>query len=323
MMDAIDIFGFLARKAATARTAIVTVTAVAGSSMRNPGAHLAVASDGDWLGSLSGGCIEAAVVAEAMDALAEQRPREVRFGTGSLYIDIRLPCGGSIDVLITPIDDLMLGQRALDYFAARRPFVLQLPFDGCGGSLEPGQPDWRTQRSDLAFGVAHVPQLCVTIIGHGASVTALDALARTLGATTRVFTPDAAIVHQLGLTGTPTTLLRTPSDPITLSADRWTAIAFVFHDHDWETQLIGRALASPAFYVGAMGGRMANALRVEMLAAAGVAPHDIARLRAPIGLIPSSRDPQVLALSALSEIVRDFEAIEHRDAAAPTGVAGA
>eukprot|EP01035_Chromulina_nebulosa_P031414 gene31413-41886_t len=107
--------------------------------------------------------------------------------------------------------------------------------------------------------------------------------------------------------------LNTPRDAVDLTADPWTAIAFLFHDHDWETALIARALAGRAFYVGAMGSRAAQANRAASLVAAGVSPEDIARLRAPIGLIPSSRDPQVLALSTLAEIVRDFERTTARE----------
>lgn len=314
-MDAIDIFRFLARKSAEGRTALVTVTHVAGSSMRNPGAHLAVAEDGDWCGSLSGGCIEAAVVAEAMNALDEGRAREVRFGAGSPYIDIRLPCGGSLDVLVTPIHDPSLGRQATGLFDARQPFVLRLPFADFDISIEPGEPEWRTHRDLAAFSVSHLPQLRVVVIGHGASVEALNRQARTVGATTDVFTPDHAIVDRLSSDGTPVTLLRMPNDRVELAADPWTAIAFVFHDHDWETQLLIDALSSSAFYVGAMGGRIAQARRIAMLEQSGVPTSGIARLHAPIGLMPSSRDPHVLALSALSEIVREFGRLaDRRDA---------
>lgn len=311
-MDAIDTFRFLARKSAGARTALVTVTHVAGSSMRNPGAQLAVAEDGDWCGSLSGGCVEAAIVAEAMDALNERRPREVRFGSGSPYIDIRLPCGGTLDVLVSPIDDSSLGRRAIDLLEARQPFILRLPFAGGELAIEPGEPEWRTHRDIAAFSVSHLPQLRVVIIGHGAAVEALDLQAQTLGASTHVFTPDHAIVERLSSDGTLVTRLRMPSERVILPTDPWTAIAFVFHDHDWEMQFLIDALAGPAFYVGAMGGRMAQARRVATLEQAGVTAGNIARLRSPIGLIPSSRDPQVLALSALSEIVRDFGRLANR-----------
>jgi xanthine dehydrogenase accessory factor len=214
-------------------------------------------------------------------------------------------------VLVNPLDDPSVAGKATHLFESRQPFVLGLPLGAGHVTIEPGEPTWRTSREAGAFLVSHLPRLNVVIIGHGASVEALNAQARTIGAMTRVFTPDAAIADRLAGT-TPVTLLRMPSDKVGLSADPWTAIAFVFHDHDWESQLLVEALASPAFYVGAMGGRIAHARRTAMLERAGVSAASISRMRAPIGLIASSREPQVLALSALSEIVRDFGDVTDR-----------
>jgi len=306
MMDRVEIFRFLAAKSAIGAVALVTVTRVSGSSMRNPGSHLAVAADGEWRGSLSGGCVEAAVVAEAIEAIQDGAPREVRFGQGSRYIDIRLPCGGSLDVLIVPIADQTLGAQAAALLDAREPFSLVLPLAGGRPQIERGAVDWRTRRGAESFSVAHPPPLMVLIVGHGASVEALERQARTLGAMTRVITPDKDIGARLMDAGVDVSLVKTPNDVAALTADDCTAVAFVFHDHDWETALIARALQTPAFYVGAMGGRIAHANRTEALLGHGVAQERIDALRAPIGLIPSSRDPQVLALSTLAEIVRDF-----------------
>ena len=78
------------------RTVLVTVGSVEGSSMRNPGTIMGVAEDGSFAGSLSGGCIENAVVSEALEVLKEGSARVVRFGSGSPYLDIKLPCGGGL-----------------------------------------------------------------------------------------------------------------------------------------------------------------------------------------------------------------------------------
>lgn len=307
-MDDSGIFPFLVQKAASGvRTALVTITNVSGSSVRNPGAHLAVADDGSWRGSLSGGCIEAAVVADAVDAIAAGTPREIRFGAGSPYLDIRLPCGGSVDVLINPVTDAAPIARAAALLADRTPALLTLPLGEGAIAVEAGTAPWRTRRDTAHFTIAHLPPLALTVIGHGASVEALAALAVTADARVTAMTPDRAIADRLAAGGIPVRLLNTPREPVDLSADPWTAIAFLFHDHDWETTLIARALAGRAFYVGAMGSRATQRRRADTLSAAGVAAEDIARLHAPIGLIPSSRDPQVLALSTLAEIVRDFE----------------
>jgi xanthine dehydrogenase accessory factor len=313
-MDRVEIFRFLAAKSAIGPVALVTVTRVSGSSMRNPGSHLAVAADGEWRGSLSGGCVEAAVVAEALEAICDGTPREVRFGQGSRYIDIRLPCGGSLDVLIVPIGDPTPGAQASVLLDAREPFVVVLPLANGRVEIARGAVDWRTRRTADSFAVAHTPPLEVLIVGHGASVEALDRQARALGAVTRAITPDREIAARLAAAGVAVTIVKTPRDIDPLTADRWTAIAFVFHEHDWEVALIARALATPAFYIGAMGSRAAHAQRRDALMEHGVPLERIAVLRAPIGLIPSSRDPQVLALSTLAEIVRDFgAAIERTD----------
>jgi xanthine dehydrogenase accessory factor len=313
-MDDSGIFPFLAQKAAAGeRTALVTITGVSGSSVRNPGAHLAVAADGSWRGSLSGGCIEAAVVADAVAAIATGIPREIRFGAGSPYLDIRLPCGGWVDVLVNPIADPRPIVEATALLAGRTPALLALPLGSGPIIATAGTAPWRTCRDTTHFTVAHLPPLALTVIGHGASVEALAALAVTADARVMAMTPDRAIAGRLIAATIPVHLLNTPREPVDLTADPWTAIAFLFHDHDWETALIARALAGRAFYVGAMGSRATQRQRAASLAAAGVPADAIARLHAPIGLIPSSRDPQVLALSTLAEIVRDFERTTARD----------
>ena len=77
-----DILHF-AHKHAGAGVVLVTLVGIAGSSPRALGAQMAVAADGDYRGSFSGGCIEAAIVAEALAVLDDGETRMVRFGAGS------------------------------------------------------------------------------------------------------------------------------------------------------------------------------------------------------------------------------------------------
>src|SRR3546814_8839304 len=77
-------------------TVLVTLTGIEGSSPRALGAQMAVTTSGEYVGSFSGGCIDGAVVAEALETLAARQSRQVRYGIGSPYFDIRLPCGGGI-----------------------------------------------------------------------------------------------------------------------------------------------------------------------------------------------------------------------------------
>jgi xanthine dehydrogenase accessory factor len=289
-------------------TVLVTVCAVEGSSMRNPGTIMGVAQDGSFAGSLSGGCIENAVVAEALDTLTAGTPRLVRFGADSPYLDIRLPCGGGLDLQFQPLGDTPLAAQCLASIRGRAPFAIAI---GPGGAEH--MPGWRAPAFDAQAGSAtfgHWPVPRLQIIGHGAGVEALASMARTFGCATRVLTPDQRIIAALGEQAIHATLLQRTGQTELLLSDRWTANVFLFHDHDWETELLEAALASPHFYLGAMGGRQAHVRRCAALAARGVGEEQLAAVHAPIGLFHSSRDPHTLALSTLAEVIRTYDATD-------------
>jgi xanthine/CO dehydrogenase XdhC/CoxF family maturation factor len=83
------------------RVALATVTRVKGSAPRPPGAKMAVADDGRWVGSVSGGCVEGAVLQEAAEVLGGAPPKLVTYGiTQGMAWDIGLACGGVIDVFV-------------------------------------------------------------------------------------------------------------------------------------------------------------------------------------------------------------------------------
>ncbi|WP_284124376.1 XdhC family protein [Parerythrobacter aestuarii] len=298
-MDEARVFAFLADKQAQGHAcALVTVLSVEGSSMRNPGTHMGVCEDGSFSGSLSGGCIENAVVGEALAALGEGAPREVRFGAGSPYLDIKLPCGGALDIHCQPLAGTAVVNSVLAAIERRKPYTIAVEVDGIR-VIDGWQP------SDRQFG--HWPQLRLEIVGHGAGVEAVARLARAMQVESHVLTPDVRMLESLREQAIRATRIDRTSDTHLLVGDPWTAFVFLFHDHDWEVQLMARALDLPHFYLGAMGSRKAHATRCSALEAAGVRPEAIASINAPIGLFHSSRDPETLALSALGEIVRAYQ----------------
>ncbi|MEL6980420.1 MAG: XdhC family protein [Pseudomonadota bacterium] len=84
--------------------ALATVLTIWGSAPRQPGARLAVSSEGELHGSVSGGCVEAAVAAEALEAIADGRPRRLEYGVSDEdAFAVGLACGGRIAVLVDPI----------------------------------------------------------------------------------------------------------------------------------------------------------------------------------------------------------------------------
>ncbi len=273
--------------------------------MRDPGTIMGVAADGSFAGSLSGGCIENAVVAEALETLRAGAPRMVRFGAGSPYLDIRLPCGGGLDLHFEPLGDAPVVKQALTAIAAREPLSLVLQ-----SGLIAFSARWSAMRFDPdtcsgAFG--HWPEPRLAIIGHGAAVEALAMQAGTLGCAIDVLTPDDRIVAALAEQGARARLIERCSQTNLLISDPWTAFVFLFHDHDWEIELIARALDLPHFYLGAMGGRKAHAMRSAALQERGVSEVQLQTIHAPIGLFHSSRDPRTLALSTLAQVIRAYQ----------------
>jgi xanthine dehydrogenase accessory factor len=88
------------------RVALARVVGVEGSGPREPGATMAVNEDGEVSGSVSGGCVEGAVVTEALAILAGDSPSRVcTFGySDDEAFAVGLTCGGTIDVFVEPLD---------------------------------------------------------------------------------------------------------------------------------------------------------------------------------------------------------------------------
>ncbi|MDE2404770.1 MAG: XdhC family protein [Sphingomonadales bacterium] len=253
---------------ARAGGALCTVVRIDGTWSRRLGAQLAVLPDGSTRGSLADGCLERALADEA----AKPEPaRVLRYGQGSPFLDIRLPCGSGIDVHVDPAPD-RAALAAATAALARRECARLAVGDG--------------------FTRTYLPRLRLVICGSGPEVRALARLGAAQGVDIVLATPrgeggDAAL--SLG-------------QPPAIAIDRWTAIAVLFHDHEWERAILPWALAGPAFHVGAQGGRGAREARREWLDSAA-----LARLRSPIGLFAHARTPSVLALSILAECVSEYE----------------
>jgi xanthine dehydrogenase accessory factor len=257
--------------------ALCTVTAIDGSWSRRLGAQLAVLPDGSTRVSLADGCLERALAAEAA---AGGAPRVLRYGSESPFLDIRLPCGSGIEVLVDPAPDRTALAAATAALEAREPAELTI-------GVTPQGP----------FTRRYQPALRLVVLGSGPEVTALASLARAQGIGVTVAGPsgESGIDRPLGL-----------GRPPDIAVDRWTAVAVLFHDHEWERAILPWALATPAFYVGAQGGKGARETRRAMLAEGGFDP-DTPRLRSPVGLFAHARTPSVLALSVLAEIVAEYE----------------
>jgi len=122
-----------------------------------------------------------------------------------------------------------------------------------------------------------------------------------------VVSPDEITLERAGALGIPVQPLLGLSSSPALRIDPLTAVALMFHDHEWETRLLADVLASPAFYVGALGSTRAHGRRIEALRAAGCGRDALERIRAPIGMVHRLRDPNLLAASVIAEVAAAFQ----------------
>ena len=276
--------------------ALVTLTEADGGP-RAVGAHMAVLADGRWRGHLSGGCVEQAVAAEALDALAAGESRALRLGTGSPLLDIRLPCGSGLNLWIGVEPPAGWAASVLDALAERRVMSARLTPDWAFDA-EVVPTGWRAD----AFHRLYRPPLRLLILGSGPEALATAALAHAAGLHTHLLATRAELAGRAAAAGLAVEAVISPACPFE-RVDAATAVLCLTHEAEWDVPFLAAALATPAVFVGALGSPRTHALRLEALAELGVAPAGAARIRSPVGLVPGTRDSRSLAVSVLAELM--------------------
>lgn len=273
------------------RIAIVTLVKIEGSSPRPLGAQMAVSETGRWTGYLSGGCIERAVVSEAIAAIQEGENRRVRYGRGSKYFDIQLPCGSAIELVfnVTTTDEDLV---AVDARLHRRlPATMHIP------SLADDESETLTR--------VYAPRTRIIVAGIGPSAVQLARLGLLTGFEVVLYSPDTVTREEvLKAPGVEVVPIPSAASLPVIHADRHTAVAVMFHDHEWETDLLPLILETDAFYVGAMGSRKTHKRRLDILARYGMEKEKLGRIRGPAGLFESGKSASSIALSILAEIMQ-------------------
>ncbi len=279
---------------------LALIVGVEGPSYRPLGAGMAFFSDGARVGTLSSGCIEADLAIHAAAVRESGRSMQVRYGTGSPFGDIALPCGGGLDIALLPRPDRAVLRRLMAERAARRPSALSVdPGTGAMAAAGPG----RTGLAKGRFTVHFPPELRFLVFGKGPEAATFTTLVAQAGYPNLLLSPDPETRAIGAAAGCATRPMVRAAMPEGLAPDAWTAIVLFFHDHEWEPPILAAALQTDAFYIGAQGSQRARAARDMDLAEAGVATAALSRLRGPIGLIPSARDPRTLAISVLAEVL--------------------
>lgn len=277
--------------------ALALILRTEGASYRPVGATMVLGRDGAVAGTLSSGCIDADIAEHAKAVARAGGLRRLRYGAGSPFIDLTLPCGGGLDILVLPAPGAEVLADLRARLASREPFSLAV--SDAGLSIAPDAD----VGAELVLRVLPDPRFAV--FGKGPEAVAFARMVAGAGYETVLASPDSETLAPLAGRGATVVHLPQPSAVAQVALDAFTAGVLFFHDHDWEPAIVRHLLASRAFYVGAQGSRRTAENRLARLRAAGVAEADLARLRGPIGVIPSTRDARTLAASVLAEVLAE------------------
>jgi xanthine dehydrogenase accessory factor len=334
--------------------ALATVVQTWGSSPRRVGAKMAVTPAGQIAGSVSGGCVEGAVVEAAFEVLKSGQPQLLHFGVSDETAwEVGLACGGQIAVFVNLLEagfyqmlrNILAQEGAFAVVTLLRgaaqwvgqslimrsdgelmgnlpPEVTPFAVQAALRALETG----RSERIEIPAGevFCEVYQSAPTLVMVGGVhiAIALAALARTLGYQTVVIDPRRAFGSPERFAHADRLIQAWPDEALTqIEITPNTAIVMLTHDPKLDDPALKIALPSPAFYVGALGSRKTQQARRERLLAAGADPALLARLHGPIGLDIGAQTPEEIALAILAEVTaaRNREAAPQRMDAAAQG----
>jgi xanthine dehydrogenase accessory factor len=303
---------------------LATLYASEGGSPRGMGAQM-LFGPGVVVGYLSGGCVEADVALHAERVMQSGEPKTLVYGRGG-PADVRLPCGGRIEVLLERIDaDDPAAARLLRLHEARTP-ALWLSDGAVRACLAPGEgaaglpPALRAAHAaavrdgfcGLTDGVLHRrfnPEARLVVIGADPPALAMAALGAQIGFSTSFIRPKGP--EEPPPLRDVRYLRAAPAQGLAEAGlDPWTCVAVATHDAELDAEALMAALRSDAGYVGVLGSKRRLPERIAGLKALGLTEAELGRLKAPIGLPLAGKSPWEIAVSVIAEMIQTLRARE-------------
>lgn len=321
------------------RAVLATLVATEGGSPRPAGSRMWVDEHGGIVGSVTiGGCVDARVIEAAGRALETGDPSLLSMALGDEDAwAIGLTCAGTIEVLVEPVDGAAPGDPVASALAlagaevragraavvvgrlsgpARRLVVTATDHHGSLGDtatddaaiavarelLADGASGVRTVNDERLYLERHAPPLSLVVFGATHVAVPLVALARVLGLRTIVVDGRTRYATRERFPGADDVLVGMPSelaDRLALGAQ--SLVVLLAHDAKYDVPVLQSVLAGDAAYIGVLGGRRRARALMDLLAADGATPTQLARIRMPVGLDIGARSAEEIALSVLAE----------------------
>ena len=295
--------------------ALATVVETWGSAPRRVGAQLVVGGGGQIEGSVSGGCVEGAVIVEALEAIEDGKHRVLEFGVSDDdAFAVGLACGGTIRVLVEPVGaalpEAMLselvearsGRESLAYEVNINSGARRIVRDGYANRLRMDRSGF--EEDGETFVAVHNPPLRLIVVGAVHIAQALVPMAQIAGYDPAVIDPRETFASEARFPGV-TLRHDWPDEAVEeLGLDARTALVLLTHDPKLDDPALIAALRSDVFYIGALGSTRTHAKRVERMKTEGMTDDDIARIHGPIGLDIGAAGPSEIAVAVLAQMTQ-------------------
>ena len=309
------------------RIALATVIRTWGSAPQPAGGLLLIDADGNFMGSVSGGCVEAEVIAQAADVISNGEPKTLEFGVEDKTAwSVGLACGGAISVHVASLSAKegsaeSLLRHLIDDIEARRPVALLthlatgercLVHSPAEAERDLAQGLGDAFRRDKSLSIAGEdgevfinvfnPRIRLVMVGATHIAQPLVLMARTLDYDVAIVDPRQAFATEERF-GAVRLVREWPDEALPRTGiDARTAPIALTHDPKLDDPALIHVLASDAFYVGALGSKVTHAKRVDRLLEAGVSRAAVDRIHAPIGLDIGAQGAAEIAVSIIAEI---------------------
>jgi xanthine dehydrogenase accessory factor len=319
------------------KVAIATLIEISGGSPRPVGAQLLVNDEGGYVGAISSGCVEADIILAASEVLKTGDSRHYNYGANSPFMDLTLPCGSSIKIIVNMAPPIAVVTRLCEQLSHRNTASITLdlssgqwiaegidPIDSnsfkqksndqslvkglvaCTDSKSSDSKGWVSKNRASQFNTFqyfvcnYLPAKRLIAVGKGVILTHVIEMAAASGLEVLSYSPDY-LENTISKT-----VLNKPEDFNTGLLDSNTAVLVLFHDHDWEPVIFKKLLKSNASYIGALGSLKSHQQRIDSLQALGCSVEDCKKITSPAGLIQGTRHPQHIALSMVAQAVNEL-----------------
>lgn len=294
------------------RALLATVVRTWGSSPRPVGSIMALADDGSVVGSVSGGCIEDDLItrysrlhgaAEGMPASG--LPERVKYGiTADEAHRFGLPCGGTLELLLEHDPNAASLAALVAALEQGRLMTRSVSLADGGVTLAEAASPAALQMDERTLVNTFGPEYRMLLIGAGQLAAYLATMAQFSGFAVTLCDPRVEHRSAWSVPGVSVTT-EMPDDAVTaFRPDRRSCVVALTHDPKLDDLALLEALASEAFYVGAIGSRRnAEARRERMITHFDQTAESLARLRGPIGIYIASKTPPEIAVSVMAEIL--------------------